>query len=338
MPETSEPTHWSLNDLLPEPVEASVQARLVELEKLVTDLEGCRDLMTPDISLPDFKKIIQLLEAINSLMRRLQGYAFLWFAENTQNEAALNLRDRLERSLVDLGNRTIFFEIWFKDLPEFAADRLIAASGDVRYSLEFVRRLKPYMLSEVEEKLLNLKDANGIDALVGIYEMITNHFTFSLEVDGQVKTLNRDQLTGYFFNPSQALRHAAYQELYRVFSENSTILAQIYSHRVRDWHAEGMELRGYASPINARNVSNDLPDGVIDTMLEVCRRNAALFQRYFRLKAGWLGYKKLHRYDIYAPLDESDKKFDYATAKAMVFDSFHDFSPRVAESRLACFR
>ena len=50
--------------------------------------------------------------------RRLQAYSFLWFSEDTQNEAALNLRDRLDRSLVDLGNRILFFEIWFKDLPE----------------------------------------------------------------------------------------------------------------------------------------------------------------------------------------------------------------------------
>jgi oligoendopeptidase F len=331
MSDTSEPTHWSLSDLLSEPVEQSLQSRLAEVEKMVTDLEGLRAVMTPDISIADFKKVLELLEGINSSLRRLQGYAFLWFAENTQNEAALNLRDRLDRSLVDLSNRTIFFEIWFKDLPDDAADRLIEASGDARYSMLAIRRYKPYMLSEAEEKILNLKDANGIDALVSLYEMITNHFTFNLEVDGQVKSLNRDQLSGYFFDPTQALRHAAYRELYRVYSENSTVLAQIYSHRVRDWHTEGLELRGYASPINARNVGNDLPDSVVDTMLEVCRKNAALFQRYFKLKAGWLGYKKLHRYDIYAPLAESDKKFDYSTAKSMVFDSFHDFSPRVAE-------
>ena len=69
----------------------------------------------------------------------------------------------------------------------------------MKYSLESIRRFKPYTLSEVEEKLLNLKDVNGIDALVNLYEMITNHFTFSLEVDGEKKTLTRDQLSSYFF-------------------------------------------------------------------------------------------------------------------------------------------
>ncbi|MGZ9220923.1 MAG: M3 family metallopeptidase, partial [Anaerolineales bacterium] len=37
------------------------------------------------------------------------------------------------------------------------------------------------------------------------------------------------------------------------------------------------------------------------------------------------------RYDIYAPLAQSDKKFDYADAKKITLESFRDFSPRAAE-------
>ena len=337
MPTSATLSHWSLKDLLPDPVEQAVETHLSELETCVSDLESMRPVMTPQISETDFAKTLALLETNNALIRRLQAYSFLWFSENTQNEAALNLRDRLDRSLTVLGNRVLFFEIWFKDLPEDVAERLIAQSGDLKYSLESIRRFKPYTLSETEEKLLNIKDVNGIDALVSLYEMITNHFTFTLEVDGEKRILTRDQLSTYFFHASADIRRAAYQELYRVYSANSTILAQIYSHRVRDWHAEGLELRGYATPIAARNVANDLPDTVVDTLLAVCRKNAGIFQRYFRLKAGWLGLGKMRRYDIYAPLAESDKQYDYAQAKEMVLDSFRAFSPQMADLAMRVF-
>jgi len=323
-------THWSLNDLLPDPVEPAVEALVLKLEGHVSDLEALRPTLTQQISTEEFARVLATLESIHISMKRLQAYSFLWFAEDTQNEAALNLRDRLDRSLIDFGNRILFFEIWFKDLPDDAAEKLIAESGDMKYALVSARRFKPYTLSEVEEKLLNLKDVNGIDALVNLYEMLTNHFTFTLEVEGEKKTLTRDQLTGYFFNASADIRRAAYQELYRVYSDNSTILAQIYSHRVCDWHVEGVELRGYASPISARNVGNDLPDQVVDTLLSVCRENAILFQRWFRLKAGWLGLEKLRRYDIYAPLAQSDKQYPFTRAKEMVLESYREFSPRMA--------
>jgi oligoendopeptidase F len=321
---------WSLKDLLPEPIDQAVEAHLKTAEKHVSDLEAMRPLMTPEISSEDFAKVLATLEIINSLVRRLQAYSYLWISEDTQNEAALNLRGRLDRSMIDLSNRTLFFMFWFKDLPDEAATRLIASSGDMKYSLEAVRRYKPYTLSEVEEKLLNLKDVNGIDALVSLYEMITNHFTFTLEVNGEKKILSRDQLMSYAFDASAEIRRAAYQELYRVYCDNSTVLAQIYSHRVRDWQVEGMELRHYALPIAARNLGNDLPDEVVDTLLSVCRKNASIFQRYFRLKAGWLGMEKLRRYDIYAPLAESNKHYEFSEAAKMVLDSYQEFSPLVA--------
>jgi len=80
-------------------------------------------------------------------------------------------------------------------------------------------------------------------------------------------------------------------------------------------------------------VENDLPDAVVETLLDVCRRNAGLFQRYFKMKAQWLGLPsgKLRRYDIYAPLAPSEKKFDYAAGIQTVMHSYRAFSPQVAE-------
>ena len=326
-----QPTRWSLNDLLPEPVDQALKETFSKLEQSLGQFEATRELLTSEISLQDFQRVLVILESINVLKSRIEGYADLAFAENTQNPAALNLRDRVDQVLTDVSNRALFFELWFKELPDDIANKLIEHSGDLHYFLETMRRFKPFTLSETEEKMINLKDVNGIDAIVNLYEMITNHFTFALEVDGKKQSLTRDQLASYFQSSSPDVRAKAYQELYRVFSENSTVLAQMYIHRVRDWHTEGIELRGFSSPISARNVENDLPDEVVDTLLVVCRNNAKLFQRYFKFKARLLGLDQLRRYDIYAPLTPSKKKFDYAVARQMVLDSYRAFSPNVAE-------
>jgi oligoendopeptidase F len=331
MEQVEKPTRWSLNDLLPEPVDQSLNEIFSKLEQALVEFEATRDWLTPEISTWDFNKVLQILESINIIKSRIEGYTDLAFAEDTQSPAVLNLRDRVDQVLTDISNRAMFFELWFKDLSDDAANHLIEHSGDLQYFLESMRRYKPFTLSELEEQMINLKDVNGIDAMVNLYEMITNQFTFTLEVNGLAETLTRDQLSSYFQSPSPEMRARAYQELYRVYGENSTVLAQMYIHRVRDWHTEGIDLRGFSSPISARNVENDLPDEVVDTLLSVCRKNADVFQRYFKLKAGWLGLDKLRRYDIYAPLTPSEKKFDYASAKQMVADSYQAFSPDVAK-------
>ena len=252
--------------------------------------------------LPDFVRVLDTYEAIGTAMRHLVGYAMLWFTEDTQQQAALIYKARMDQLAAEVQNRTLFFSLWFKSLDDAQADRLIAASGDRRYYLEATRHFKPYTLSEAEEKLINIKDVNGIDALVQLYDMITSKFEFTLEIDGEKKTMTRDELGSYVRHPSPEVRAAVYQELYRVYGDQRLVLAQIYNNRVRDWHNESIQLRGYREPISVRNLANDIPDAVTDTLLSVARQNNHLYQRYFKLKAKWLGLPKLRRYDVYAPL------------------------------------
>ena len=327
------PTRWSLNDLLAEPVDQALTENFSKLDQALAGFEAKRGLLVPEISAQEFKDIIEAMESVNALTGRLEAYADLLLTEDTRNQFALNLRDRVEQALADSNNRMLFFDLWFKDLPDEVAKKLIGQSGDLRYFLEAMRQFKPFTLSEPEEKMINVKDVNGIDAMINLFDMITNDFVFSLEVGGEVKSLTRDQLGAYFRHPSAEVRAAAYRELYRVYEENASVLGQIYLHRVRDWNAEAVEMRGYATPISARNLSNDLPDAVVDTLLDVCRRNVGIFQRYFQLKAGWLGIPsgKLRRYDIYAPLVEADKTFDYGEGRKLVMESFSTFSPQAAE-------
>lgn len=324
-------TKWSLDDLLSEPVDEALEGAFSKLEQVVVEFEAMKELLTNKITWNDFNHVIQKLETVSTQKSILEAYADLSFAADTQSPSILNLRDRVDEVLTDTNNRTLFLEMWFKDLPEETIQNLIRHSGDRRYFLETMVRFRPYILTELEERMINLKDVNGIDAMVNLYEMITSQFTFELEVDGKIESLTLDQLSSYISSPSPEIRKKAYQAKFDVYIKNSPVLSQMYIHRVRDWHTEALELRGYSSPISARNVENDISDEVVNTLLDVCRKNAGLFQKYFEMKAKRLGLEKLRRYDIFAPLSESKKKFDYSTAIKIVMDSYNAFSPDVAK-------
>jgi len=323
-------TRWSLQDLLPEGVE-HLENNLDQIEACVQKIESYRPHISTDLHQDVFLELLHSMESLRELTAVVAGYAYLRYAENTQDPAALSLRDRIEQILTEVDNRTMFFSLWFKSLPDVAAGQYISIAGDLHYYLESLRRFKPYTLSEPEEKIINLKDVNGCEALVKIYEILTNGFTFNLEVDGEVKKLTRDGLTQYYHHPSAEVRAATYKELYRVYGENKTVLAQIYSNLLRDWGSEGVGLRGYASPISMRNMGNNIPDMVVNTLFEVCRKNVGLFQRYFRLKARLLGMDRLRRYDIYAPIACSEKMLQLDIAIPLILNCFHQFSPLVEQ-------
>ena len=325
------PKRWSLDDLLPEPIDQSIAAALASLEVAVVAFEAQRARLTDSLTPDEFLGILRQYEAISHSAQRLGAYAYLRFSEDTQNQTSLSIRDRLDQALTAIQNRTLFFTLWLKALSDEATAHLAPPNDDLRYFIDSARKFQPHTLSEAEERVINLKDTNGIDAIANLYEMIVSAFAFRLEVDGQTKTLTRDQLSTYYRHTSPDLRAAAYQEHYRVYTDNSAVLAQIYNHIVRDWHDEGQTLRGYPAPISPRNLNNDIPDHVVEVLLDVCRRNNALFQRYFRLKAGWLGMDRLRRYDIYAPLAPIDRDYPYADGVALILDSLNRFAPRTAE-------
>jgi oligoendopeptidase F len=324
-------TRWSLNDLLDAPDGPRFNDYQSQLTELLGELEAARSILAPDVALPEFARVLDTYEAITVTLRHLLGYASLWFTEDTQKQDALIFKARMDQLAADVQNRTLFFSLWFKSLDDAQADRLMAATGDRRYFLEELRHFKPHTLSEAEEQLINLKDINGIDALLQLYDMITSKFEFTVEIDGQQKTMTRDELGSYARHPSPEVRAAIYQELYRVYADQRLVLAQIYSNRVRDWYNESIQLRGYREPISARNLANDIPDAVTDTLLAVARQNNHLYQRYFRLKAKWIGLPKLRRYDLYAPLLPAEKQFEFGAAVDLVLASYRDFSPTLAD-------
>ena len=320
---------WRLDDLFSSPQEA--EQAFQEVEKRVAAIEAWREKLTPDIPEDQFLALLREMEDLTRLAERIYGYAHLRFSENTQDQDAQNMLGKVRQFMALMENRLLFFSLWWRNLDEENAQRLMAKAGDYRYYLEKQRLFRPHTLSEAEEKIINLKDVTGVSAIITLYSAITNRYVFRLEVDGEVKELTRGELMVYARHHDPDLRARAYQELYRVYGNDGAILGQMYQSVARDWYNENVILRKYPSPISVRNLHNHLPDEVVDTLLNVCHDNAEVFRRYFRLKARVLGMDRLRRYDIYAPVAKSDKTYDFATAAQMVLDAFERFDPRIAD-------
>src|SRR5688572_18154998 len=289
---------WKLADLFPGYDSPELQAAFDNVEEEVASFEGVRGKLKPDMDADQFMEVVRASESTTRIVNRIYAFAGLSFASDTQDQAAQSLLGRVQQFAAEMQNRTLFFSLWWKDLDEANAERLMSNSGDYRYFLEEMRHFKPHTLSEPEEKIINLKDVTGTGALVTLYDAITNRYVFKLQVDGEVKEMTRGELMTYVQGTDPDLRARAYQELYRVYSEDGPILGQMYQTRARDWHNENISLRKFSSPMSVRNLANDVPDEAVTALLEVTKKNARIFQRYFKMKARQMGLERLRRYDI----------------------------------------
>lgn len=330
-------TRWSLTDLLTAPSGEPLERALQDIESRTAAFQAERAKLEPNIAEQAFLDLVKEFEQLNRAVRLVASYAELWFTEDTQNQNALAFKARMEQLAAQVANRALFFSLWWKDLDDANAERLLRNAGDYTYFLQTERMFKPHTLSEREEQVINLKDVNGIGGLVTVYDMLTNKYEFTLTVDGETKKLTNDQLSAYVHHPDPQVRAAAYHEKLRVYADDGSVLSQIYANRINDWKSEQVDLRHFQTPIAARNLGNDIPDAAVETLLEVCRKNAALFQAYFKLKAQWLGLSPMRRTDIYAPLAPVEDQIPWEQGLEMALDSYAKFSPEMAAEARSVF-
>lgn len=333
IPSSRQVSAWKLDDLFRTADIPAIREVQQELERQTAAFEEWRRRLNSEIPPPAFLQIVQALELIHKTFDRLYGYHGLRFYADTQDQQAQTALAQIQQFAAEIENRTLFFTLWWKDLDDDRAESLLAGSGDYRYWLELLRRFKPHTLAEAEEKIINLKNVSGVQAIRRIYETITNRYVFHLDgVEGltPAKTLTREELMTYVRHPSADIREKAYRELYRVYAADAPLLAQLYEAIVRDWHNENLSLRHFSSPNAVRNLENDTPDPVVDMLLDVCKENAPLFQRFFVLKGRELGIGGLRRFDLYAPLMKTNKVYAFSQAVDWTIQAFAAFDERMA--------
>jgi oligoendopeptidase F len=307
-----------------------------ELLSLAESFPRWRDRLSDPLFPPEeFGRLLSELAHIQEMQEKLSGYADLAFSEDTGDQKAVSLLGLIEERAAELSNATLFFELWWKDLPDDRAESYLAAASGHAYFLRRVRAFRPYTLTEPEEKVINLKEVTGAQALTTLYDALTGRYRFFTGFLGEAEAreVGREELSLHFRSHDSLRRRGAYREFFRVYSEEGPVLGQIYQSLVRSWRIENVTLRGFSAPQSARNRRNDLPDEAVECLLRVSRQEAPeVFRRYFRKKAAYIGLDRLSRYDLYASaLPEAGEPVPFPEAEAEVDAAFRGFSPEMAD-------
>lgn len=329
---------WDLSSLVKNPAGDEFRQYLASIENSIRVFEARRQNLRSDMPPAEFEGMIREIEDISERLSVAAGFAYLGYYANTASNEASALVTRMDKMAADAANRLLFFDLWFKkQVDDTNAARLIqGVSPAYREHLRHERLLAKYSLSEPEEKIINTLEVTGIGALVKIYDKMTSAFEFQMKLRRGKKVVirnfdNREKLASLVRSADPAEREAAYKAIFAVYKKNSGVLGEIYQNIVVEWRDEALSMRGYKTPISVRNIGNDLDDATADALLAACRKNSPIFHEYFREKAKMLGTKKLHRYDLYAPMStkRSGKKFAYGKAVSTVLDTFGSFDPKV---------
>ena len=325
---------WNLDELVKDPKNPDFEKQIKQVQIKAKNFEKNKKKLRPEINSKDFLNMLHSIEVLSEKMSIIGGYSSLAYAGDTQSDEATSLMTRTTKLGADISNQILFFDLWWKrGIDEKNAQRLIKNSGGLSDYLRYKRLVAKYSLTEPEERIINILDVTGPTVLVKLYDKITNSFEYLVTVKGKKKKLPREELISLVRSTSSKTRESAYKSLLTKFSNNKGVLGEIYQNIVLNWKDEGIEIRKYRSPIAIRNIGNDIDDKTIDSLLEVCKKNAPVFQKFFLQKAKMLQVKKLRRYDLYAPSTAKikEKRFPFDKSVKLVLDSIARFSPKLSK-------
>jgi len=325
---------WDLSELVKDTKSPEFQKQIRDLEGLAIKFEKIKTKLNPKMSSKEFIGILREVEKISEKMSRIGGYASLLYSANTQSDEATSLMTRMSKLGSEISNKILFFDLWWKTkVDDKNAKRLIKDSGELAEYLNHKRLFAKYALSEPEERIINTLDVTGISALIKLFDKMTSAYEYKMKVGNKTKKMTREEITNYIRSTNPKTRETAYKTILTKYTENKGVIGEIYQNIVLNWKDEGIDIRGYESPISMRNIGNDVDDKTIESLLAVCRKNSPIFQKFFIEKAKLLKMKKLRRYDLYAPAAANikEKNYQYDKSVKLVFESLRRFSPKLEE-------
>jgi oligoendopeptidase F len=274
-------------------------------------------------SAPTLAELLEFDKTLDLKIERVSHYASLQLAEDSSNPDYLARMGQLQNLLTKIGETASFIvpEIQAIEDGKFAQFLDDPALKEWRVSLHKIRRMKPHVLSEKEERLLALGSA-ALDGYDDTFSQLTDvdmKFGVLLDEKGDERPLTQSSFSSFLVKRDHDLRKRAFHQFYAEFQDHQFTLAAALSYSVKA-DVFRARARNYPSALEASLFKDDIPIAVYDGLIGSVRQNLGPLFRYYDLRRRVLGLDELHSYDTYVPLVaeiETNVSFDEAIEKVL---------------------
>jgi oligoendopeptidase F len=275
-----------------------------------------------------------VLEAVRELDRieaervRVGAYAYLVFSTDTADPERGALLQRVEEWAATLETELLFFRLEWSALADERVDELLqeASLADYEHYLRALRRFRPHLLSEPEERILAEKSVSGVAAWSRLFsELVTG-----IRVDMDGESVGLERAMARLYSPDRDVRRSAAEGVTEGLRPGLRTRAFVFNTLLSD-KAIDDRLRRYDHWLAARNLGNEASDESVQALVDAVTGRYDIPQRYYRLKARLLGVDRLAFYDRMAPVSQDTTTVSWDEARDLVLGAYGDFSPQARD-------
>ncbi len=287
-------------------------------------------------SAEDLGACLEFEKELDLKIERLYHFASLQLSEDGSNTEYLARIGQLQNLLTTIGELASFLSPEIQSIDdqrwsEFLNEPILS---EWRIRLKKIRRMRPHVLSEKEERLLAL-GAAALDGYDDAFSQLTNvdmKFGSVRDAEGRERPLTQSTYSALLIQKDRSVRQQAFEKFYNEFQDHQYTLATSLSYSIKT-DVFRARARNYPSALEASLFHDDVPVAVYDQLISSVHDGIPVLLRYYELRRRVLKLDELHSYDTYVPLVheiETRTSFDEAVEKVLA--SLSPLGPEYVEA------
>ena len=324
----AEEVAWDLSDLFEGIDDPRIDEEIARAEADAAAFRERYHGKVAELDAPSLATAVAEHERIEAAVVRPLTYAHLVFATNMAEPARGALVARLGEKAAALETQLLFFALEWAAAPDDIAEALLAdrALDHWRHHLRSLRKFRPYLLSEPEERIVTEKGVSGVSAWSRLYEEQLGALRVSLDGD----ELSLETAMARLYDVDRDTRRAAAEAITAGLGPGLRTRTYVFNTILLDKSIDD-RLRGYPTWISSRNLANETTDEAVEALVEATTSRYDVARRYYRLKARLLSLDGLEHFDRFAPVSSDSVKTPWDEASRIVVDAYTEFSDEAGQ-------
>lgn len=323
-------TEWKFDQLLPDESQQSIDNDLKETEKAINQFVNKWE--KDNSYLENSEKLLEALDDYEDLIANYgkggaAGY-YIGLKEvlnqsDPEIKAQYNKIDSFEKKMVNLFQ---FFELRLAKVDENKQKEFLENKGLEKYK-HFLEKLfaeSKYILSEPEEKIMNLKSTGAYENWAKMVESFLSKEEKEVKTkDGKTEILNFSQIIGKISDQNKKVRDSAANAINEIFWKHADVAEHEMNAILGDKKVND-EIRGMSRPDLQRHLNDDIDSEVVDALVDTVTKRFDIPQKYYELKAKVLGLDKLAFHERNIEFGSTEKEYKYDESLELVYKVLND--------------
>ena len=249
------------------------------------------------------------------------GYYFWLRTQQDQNDPLLKAKfNKVEEFSKKIQNEIQFFPLRISKIPLNQQQKFLRhpGLGVYRHFLGRIFAESRYLLSEPEERILNLKSAASHSNWVKMTSgFLADEERTVLREDGTKGRVTFSEILSLINSRNKKTRDSAAAALNGIVASHAKV-AEVELNSILANKKVDDELRGIPRPDLARHISDDIDSEVVDALITAVSERFGISSGFYRLKARLMGVKRLKYHERNVEYGNIGREYPYRGSVVLI--------------------